>query len=581
MDTTKKLPIGIEGFEEIRTEGFYYVDKTDMIRELLNNWAKVNLFTRPRRFGKSLNMDMLKYFFEYGADPKLFEGLKIEGERELCEQYMGRFPVISVTLKGAAAGNYGEALAMLRSIIGDEAMRFEFLLESGRLTDAEKERYRQLIQIDPEGKQEFAMSLEMLGGSIQLLSQLLCKHYGQKVILLIDEYDVPLDRAQRAGYYEEMAELLRNLFGQALKTNPNLYFAVMTGCLRIAKESIFTGLNNLNVFSVIDVSYAGYFGFSDEEVRDMLAYYGLSEKYKVVREWYDGYRFGNGSVYCPWDVISYVKLLRSDPEAEPRAFWANTSGNEIVRTFLERAGASTRREMEILIDGGTVGKKLNHELTYRELYQNIDNLWSVLFTTGYLTWQGKPDGDVYELKIPNLELKKIYIDQIMEWFKAEAGKDAPKLDALCLAFAAGDAGEAERQFTAYLKKTISIRDTSVRKGKKENFYHGILLGLLSHREDWVIRSNQESGEGFSDILVEIEEENKGIVIEVKYPDGGELDAGCLEALAQIEEKGYEGKLREDGMETVIKYGISCRRKSCRVMAGKEEGGGDVCSDHLF
>ncbi|MCI9485808.1 MAG: AAA family ATPase [Lachnospiraceae bacterium] len=569
MDAMKKLPVGIEGFQELRTEDFYYVDKTGLIRELLNNWGKVNLFTRPRRFGKSLNMDMLKSFFEYGADRELFDGLEIAGERELCERYLGRFPVISITLKGAAARSYGEALAMLRSIIGSEAMRFDFLLESGRLSDGEKDRYRQLIRISSDGRREFAMSSEALGGSLKLLSQLLHKHYGQKVILLIDEYDVPLDRAQRAGYYEEMADLLRILFGQALKTNPNLYFAVMTGCLRIAKESIFTGLNNLNVFSIIDVPFAEYFGFSDGEVRDMLAYYGLGDRYGVMKEWYDGYRFGNGSVYCPWDVISYVKLLRSDPEAEPRAFWANTSGNEIVRTFLERAGASTRREMEVLVDGGTVGKKLNHELTYRELYQNIDNLWSVLFTTGYLTWQGKPDGDVYDLKIPNLELRKIYIDQIMEWFKEEAGRDAPKLDALCLAFAAGDAAAVERQFAAYLRRTISIRDTSVRKNKKENFFHGLLLGLLSHREDWVVRSNQESGVGFSDILVEIEEENRGIVIEVKYPDGGDLEVGCKEALAQIEEKEYEEKLREDGMETVLRYGIACRRKSCRVMLAGE------------
>ncbi len=569
METRKKLPIGIEGFEKIRKEGFYYVDKTGLIRELLDNWAEVNLFTRPRRFGKSLNMDMLKCFFEYGADREIFDGLEIAGERELCERYLGRFPVISITLKGAAARSYGEALAMLRSIVGNEAMRFDFLLESGRLSEGEKDRYRQLIQISSDDRREFAMPSEALGGSLKLLSQLLHKHYGQKVILLIDEYDVPLDRAQRAGYYEEMADLLRILFGQALKTNPNLYFAVMTGCLRIAKESIFTGLNNLNVFSIIDVPFAEYFGFSDGEVRDMLAYYGLGDRYGVMKEWYDGYRFGNGSVYCPWDVISYVKLLRSDPEAEPRAFWANTSGNEIVRTFLERAGASTRREMEVLVDGGTVGKKLNHELTYRELYRNIDNLWSVLFTTGYLTWQGKPDGDVYDLKIPNLELRKIYIDQIMEWFKEEAGRDAPKLDALCLAFAAGDAAAVERQFAAYLRRTISIRDTSVRKNKKENFFHGLLLGLLSHREDWVVRSNQESGVGFSDILVEIEEENRGIVIEVKYPDGGDLEVGCKEALAQIEEKGYEEKLREDGMETVLKYGIACRRKSCRVMLAGE------------
>ncbi len=563
----KKLPIGIENFEKLHTEDFYYVDKTGMIEELLNCWGEVNLFTRPRRFGKSLNMSMLKCFFQYSGDKTVFEGLKITENKELCEKYMGKFPVISITLKGVNSRNFEGARAMLRSTIGREALNFYFLSESDRLTEGERLQYAQLAEVDTSNQRGFSMSDEVLEDSLLILSKLLYKHYGQKVILLIDEYDVPLDKAQQAGYYDEMINLIRNLFGQALKTNDGLYFAVLTGCLRIAKESIFTGLNNFNVMSITDNFCDEHFGFSDKEVKDMLEYYGFGEKYDLVKEWYDGYRFGDTDIYCPWDVINYVKILCSDSNAYPKAFWLNTSGNDIIRKFIQVAGPGTRREIERLIDGDTIQKKMNQELTYRDLYNHTDNLWSVLFTTGYLTQHGKTEEDVYQLVIPNLEIRKIFIQQVQEWFQEEARKDAPKLDRFCEAFATGDAQGIEEQFNAYLRKTISIRDTGVRKKKKENFYHGILLGLLSHREDWDVSSNMESGDGYSDILVEIEDRNIGFVIEVKYPDSGNLEAGCQDALKQIEETGYETRLKEDGIETIYRYGIACYKKKCRVCLG--------------
>ncbi len=564
MRELKKLPLGIEDFVKIRKEGFYYIDKTGLIKELLNNWGEANLFTRPRRFGKSLNMNMLKTFFEYGCDARLFAGLEIEEEKELCKTYMGRFPVISVSLKDVGALNYETARELLCSVIGNEALRFGFLLESRVLSEKEKELYSQLIRIDASNRKGFIMPDAVLANSLLTLSGLLKKHYGKEAIVLIDEYDVPLDKAQQAGYYDEMVTLLRNLFSRVLKSNDSLYFAVLTGCLRLAKESIFTGLNHLNVLSITNVRYDGHFGFSAREVRQMLEYYGFEDKYAQVQEWYDGYRFGNADVYCPWDVVNYVNLLRADPDAEPEAFWVNTSGNEIIRRFIRIAKPGTRREIERLIEGGCVARRIKQDLTWRDLYTSIDNLWSVLFMTGYLSPRGKAEDGVYQLAIPNLAIRKIFIDQILEWFHEEVGKDAPGLDAFCKAFAAGDAQEVEKRFCAYLQKTISIRDTGVRKGRKETFYHGILLGLLSHREEWDIDSNAESGEGYCDILVETGESGIGIVVEVKYPENGNLEAGCEEALKQIREKGYESRLKEDGMSQILSYGIACWKKGCRV-----------------
>lgn len=564
LNSKVKLPIGIEDFEEIRTEGFYYVDKTGLIKELLESGGKVNLFTRPRRFGKSLNMNMLKYFFEYGCDASLFDGLAIQEEQSLCDAYMGKYPVISISLKDVSAETFDDACSMLRSVIGNEAMRFLFLKHSEQLTPEEKSRYGQLIAIDPTARQGFAMSQEIMMDSLWTLVNLLRKHYRQKAIVLIDEYDVPLDKAQHSGYYDEMVGLIRTLFSRVLKSNPNLHLAVLTGCLRIAKESIFTGLNNLRVLSITDVEYDEYFGFTDAEVRDMLHYYLLDDKYELIKTWYDGYRFGNTDVYCPWDVINYCAKLRADTDVAPRAFWVNTSGNDIIRTFLHKAGPAARRELETLINGGSVSKKIRLELTYRDIYQNMDNLWSVLFTTGYLTQCNSTDGRTFQLVIPNLEIREIFTEQFYEWFQEEARRDTPKLDAFCAAFPLADAETIETLFTAYLRKTISIRDTSVGKDKKENFYHGILLGLLSHREDWIVSSNAESGTGFSDILIEIEDSSVGIVIEIKYPDNGNLEAGCQDALSQIEEKDYTERLLQNGMETIIKYGIACYKKSCKV-----------------
>ena len=566
MEKKVKLPIGIENFKEIRTENFYYVDKTGLIAELLNNSGKVNLFTRPRRFGKSLNMSMLKYFFAYGCDKTLFDGLEIAKDQEVCEKYMGKYPVISITLKSVCAMTCQKARGMLCSVIGSEAMDFLFLKESSKLSDEEKDWYKQLVHLDQTGQTEFIMSDEVLANSLRNLMKLLQKHYDQQVILLIDEYDVPLDKAQQYGYYDEMADMIRGLFGQVLKGNDSLKLAVLTGCLRVAKESIFTGLNNLQVFSITNLQFDEHFGFSDTEVKAMLDYYGMEDKLAAAKEWYDGYRFGNMDVYCPWDVINYCSESRFDMDALPRSFWINTSGNDIIRKFIRQATPVTRTELERLISGETVTKKINQELTYRDLYKSIDNLWSVLFTTGYLTQREKQGTDIYKLAIPNLEIRQIFIEQILEWFQEEVRRDTPKLDAFCAAFPRADAQAVEEQFNAYLNRTISIRDTCVRKDMKENFYHGILLGLLSHREDWLVDSNPESGDGYSDILVELYEERIGIVIEVKYSDGGDLETGCRNALEQIKRNRYEDRLVQDGMETIISYGIACFRKQCRMYA---------------
>lgn len=566
MELKKKLPIGIENFKEIRTEGFYYIDKTGLIRELLKNWAKVNLFTRPRRFGKTLNMSMLKHFFEIDCDSTLFEGLAISKEKALCEAYMGKFPVISISLKGVSGLTFEQARSMMCSVMGIEALRFQFLLESEKLSDSEKRIYEQMIEIDETGKESFAMSDATLMNSLKNLSILLEKHYGQKAVLLIDEYDVPLDKAMQNGYYEEMVNFIRSLLGQALKTNDSLKFAVLTGCLRVSKESIFTGLNNFKVLSITDVAFDEYFGFTDEEVRVLLGYYGFLSHYDVIKEWYDGYQFGNVDVYCPWDVICYCDKLRTDEEAQPEAFWLNTSGNDIVRHFIEKADTGTaKREIERLLEGEPIRKEIHPEVVYKDLYSSIENIWSILFMTGYLTQQGKPYGDEYQLVIPNLEIRKIFTKQIMEFFRDTVQKDGAMLDAFCEALKSGNAVDVEKQFQGYLKKTISIRDTFVKKTLKENFYHGILLGILGFKSKWGVFSNKESGEGYSDIFIEIDDEDIGIIIELKYSEDADLDAACERALEQIEKNQYEEQLRDAGMGTILKYGIACYKKRCKVM----------------
>ena len=560
----KKLPVGIEFFDELLSQKFYYVDKTGLIIDLLHNWGKVNLFTRPRRFGKSLNMSMLKTFFEIGCDPVLFDGLKISQEEQLCQQYMGQFPVISISLKGVDGLTFKSACAALKSIIGTEAMRFQFLAESVKLSQKEKELYAQLVQIDSKNRGVYAMSEEILAQSLQNLSLLLAKHYGKQVILLIDEYDVPLDKAFQYGYYDEMVALLRAVFGNVLKTNPNLYFAVLTGCLRVSKESIFTGLNNLKVLTITDTRFDEYFGFTDAEVRRILEYYDLSEHYADVKNWYDGYQFGKTDIYCPWDVICYCDQLCADSSALPQDYWSNTSGNAIVRRFIDKANMKTRNEIEQLISGEEILKEIYQELTYSELDNSIENLWSVLFTTGYLTQHGTDGDDRYHLAIPNQEIRKLFVRQIREWFRESAGNDSVKLDAFCSAFLKKDSTKIEELFGDYLWNTISIRDTAVSRQRKENFYHGILLGLLGYQNDWLIKSNAESGIGYSDILIEVPENRTGIVIEMKYAEDGNLQAACTEALKQIHEKQYAAKLEEDGMRTIIKYGIACYKKDCKV-----------------
>lgn len=564
MSYKKKLPIGVDSFSKLIRQNFYYIDKTDLLMNLLNNWAEVNLFTRPRRFGKSLNMSMMQTFFEIGCDKTLFDGLKISEEKELCQEYMGQFPVISVSLKGVEGQNFQEALAAMKWIIGQEALRFRFLLDSSRLSAEDKEIYRQLIEVGKGESGLFIMSNDTLGASLKILSDLLCRHYGKGVILLIDEYDVPLDKAFQYGYYDQMVSLLRIVFGNVLKTNSSLYFAVLTGCLRISKESIFTGLNNLKTLTITNAQFDEYFGFTDKEVREMLSYYELEEHYETMKEWYDGYRFGKTDVYCPWDAINFCDDLRADDEAYPQNYWSNTSGNAIVHRLLNKADSVTKNEIENLIAGNEIIKEIHQELTYSELDQSVENLWSVLFTTGYLTQRGRVDGRKYRLAIPNREIRELFITQIREWFRQTSRNDTGTLETFCQAFPQKNAAKIEELLNEYLWHTISIRDISGRE-KKENFYHGILLGLLRYKENWLIKSNAESGEGYSDILIEIPESRTGIIIEIKYAEGAAFDLSCHKAVEQIREKHYDAILLEDGMENIIKYGIAFYKKRCKVL----------------
>ena len=560
MAGLKKLPIGIENFEKMRREDFYYVDKSHVIEQLLTQWGKVNLFTRPRRFGKSLNMSMLQSFFEIGKDKTLFDGLRISDNQELCEEYQGKFPVVSVSLKGINGATYEEARRFLIKTINEEARRLSVLSDSTELDETDHELLTQLKKKE--------MTNDSLVYSIRELTELLEKHYGSKVIVLIDEYDVPLAKANENGYYDEMVLLIRNLFENALKTNSSLKFAVLTGCLRIAKESIFTGLNNFKVYSITDKSFDETFGFTDAEVRELLRYYGQEKYYETVKEWYDGYRFGNVDVYCPWDVINFCSDHLADPGLEPKNYWANTSGNSVISHFIDSVGKPqklTRMELEQLVNGGIVQKEINFELTYKELYSSIDNLWSTLFMTGYLTQRGEPSGNRYNLVIPNREIRNIITNHILKMFKENVKDDGKTVSDLCDALLNQNPEKVELIFTEYMKKTISIRDTFARKPTKENFYHGLLLGILGFKENWSVMSNRESGDGFGDILIRIEDEDVGIVIEVKYADDGNLQGECEKALQQIIDIRYTEALEQEGIHTIIKYGIACYRKKCKVL----------------
>ena len=571
MRNRKKLPIGIDSFEKIIRHNFYYVDKTEMITELLHNWGEVNLFTRPRRFGKSLNMNMLQSFLEIGCDKSLFNGLKVSREKELCEEYMGKFPVISLTLKNVEGLNFESARKSLKNTLGMEAWRLSALAESSRLTEEEKNSYKALTVVDDHG--DFKMSDATMEKALLILTVLLEKHYGKKAVLLIDEYDVPLAKANENGYYDEMVLLIRNLFENVLKTNHSLKFAVLTGCLRVAKESIFTGLNNFKVYSITDVDFDENFGFTDDEVKELLHYYGQDTHYETVKEWYDGYRFGNVDVYCPWDVINYCSDHIANQECAPKNYWVNTSGNDVIHRFINsiyEPQKLTKLELEHLVNGGSVQKEISQEMTYKELYSSIDNLWSTLFMTGYLTSRSNTDGNRYDLVIPNREIRNIITEHILKLFKENIKQDGQKVNAFCDALLTEKADVAEKLFSDYMQKTISVRDTFVQKPTKENFYHGILLGILGFKENWLVTSNRESGDGFSDIMIQVGDSEVGIVIEVKYANDGNLEAECKKALKQIDDTGYAEALHQDGICKILKYAIACYKKTCKIMLEAEK-----------
>lgn len=563
MKELKKLPIGEEFFGNIRTKGFYYIDKTRFIAELLKTRGSVNLFTRPRRFGKSLNIDMLKSFFEIGADRTLFEGLEIEKERDLCSQYMGKYPVISISLKDVSGGDFQTAFDAFCTVVSEEAARFDYLLESDRLTRYDKAKLIRLIEEELE-------KAAHLHNSLKLLTMLLHKHYGIPAIVLIDEYDVPLDKAYQNGYYPQMVELIRSIFSQALKTNKNLEFAIVTGCLRIAKESIFTGLNNFKVRTISDVQFAEYFGFTDDEVKTMLSYYGLEDKFALLKEWYDGYRFGNRDVYCPWDVINQCDKFLHNPNAPMEGHWENSSSNGIIQTMIENSTATTKAQIEALISGHEVEKVLVPELTYTDLDSKDEEirqtyLWSVLLATGYLTQAGMSQNGLQKLVIPNKEVQGIYEKKIRSWFKIKIISNTERWRKFCIAVKSGDAAGVQELFNSFMADSISIRDTCVKKRMKENFYHGMLLGLLQAEESWIVKSNRESGIGYLDIQLEVPTERTGCVIEVKYAEQGAFDSACQEAMRQIDECGYVALLKQDGMERIHKFGIACYKKSCKVI----------------
>ncbi len=564
MNATLKLPVGIENFEEIRKEGFYYIDKTSLIEQLLNQWAKVTLFTRPRRFGKTLNMSMLRYFFSIGTDKTLFDGLYIAQRHELCEAYMGKYPVIFLTLKGAEGLTFAAAKSQLVNLIADEASKYSFLQTSSKLTAAEKEQYAALIAMQ-NGK--YTMDDDSLAAALKKLSELLYKHYGQKAVILLDEYDVPLDKAFQNGYYQEMVSLIRAIFGNALKTNDYLKFAVLTGCLRVSKESIFTGLNNFKVLSITDMRLDEQFGFTEAEVKKLLQHYHLEEHLAETKAWYDGYRFGNADIYCPWDVINHVDLLRFDAGAEPQSYWSNSSGNDLVKRFINKASRQTKDELETLVAGGSITKQIHQELTYDELDSTIDNLWSVLFTTGYLTLASKESQGNYTLKIPNKEIRQVYKYQIQEWFKSSLKRDSQKLEVFWCDLETGNAAAVEKYITSILSNSISIFDIKGKDDTRENAYHMLLLALLATNPNWLTHSNIEAGIGFADLIVKTENPDAGIIIELKHAQSyNAMEKACANALAQINDKQYAQYLLNDDRYDVLAYGIAFHKKKCRVVA---------------
>ena len=566
MADLKRLPVGMDDFKEIRKSEFYYIDKTKLIEQVLENWSKVNLFTRPRRFGKTLNMSMLKWFFEIGTDTTFFDGLYISKNQALCEEYMGKYPVVLLSLKSVEGLTFEEARASLCELIAGEVRRFKFLEKSDRLDDDEKNAYHDLIFIQNLKEAILGTKLKF---SLKKISELLYKHYGQKAIILIDEYDVPLDKAFQHGYYREMVTLIRGLFGEAFKTNDFLQFAVLTGCLRISKESIFTGLNNFKVYAANDLRYDEAFGFTNEEVKQLLADYYLEEHFAEVKEWYDGYHFGNADIYCPWDVINYVDDLVFDPKARPKAYWINSSGNDLVKRFIDKADMTTRDEIEELIAGHAVKKRIRMDLTYDEVDNTIDNVWSVLFTTGYLTREGREMDGIYRLIIPNKEVREVFVLQISEWFNRVVANDRASTEKINRGFLEGNVEDIQQELTHFLGESISVLDTKARNEEKEIFYHGILIGILKNNANWAVRSNRESGDGYADILIKPKNPDTGIVIELKYARSfKELDQACERALEQIKDRRYDEALREDGRNEVLAYGIAFWKKRCKVVVDK-------------
>ena len=564
MDEFLKLPVGIDNFEKIRRNGFYYVDKTSLIEQLFSSWGEVNLFTRPRRFGKTLNMSMLKYFFEIGTDRSLFDGLHISSNEKICSEHMGKYPVIFLSLKNAEGLNFDTAKYQMVELIAREAERFPFLAKDTNLSDRDREKYRVLTAF-ADG--HYQMSDDVLCGSLQTLSELLYKHFNQKTVILIDEYDVPLDKAFQHGYYREMVALIRALFGRALKTNEALAFAVLTGCLRVSKESIFTGLNNFKILSITDSRFDEQFGFTDKEVQKLLADYHLEARFSETKEWYDGYRFGNVDVYCPWDVINHIDRIKDDPNARPEAYWINTSGNDLVKRFVDKTNRTTRNEIEQLIAGNAIEKMLRLDLTYDEIDNSIENLWSVLFTTGYLTQAGMTEDGAYRLVIPNREIREVFKMQIQEWFKKSIFSNTEQLTAFWKAFEEGNTDGVEMYLNRIMSNSISVFDIKTGEGKKEISYHNLLVGILTGNADWLVKSNVEAGEGFADIIVETEDPNAGIVVELKYTkDYDEMEQACRAALDQINDRRYQEYLLNDGRKDITLYGIAFCKKRCKAMA---------------
>lgn len=566
-----KLPVGIDNFEKIRRNGFYYIDKTRLIEQLFSNWGEVNLFTRPRRFGKTLNMSMLKSFFEIGADAALFDGLYISGNKQLCDEHMGKYPVIFLSLKNGEGLDFAAAKYQMAELIGTEARRFSFLQNSDALDAYDREIYCSLCKMN-DG--QYAMEDNMLYASLQILSKLLYKHYGKKTVILIDEYDVPLDKAFQHGYYREMVALMRTMFGKALKTNDALQFAVLTGCLRVSKESIFTGLNNFKILSITDTRFEEQFGFTDEEVKKLLTYYHVENRFSETKEWYDGYRFGNVDVYCPWDVINHVDRIKDDQGARPEAYWINTSGNDLVKRFVDKAGKTTRNEIERLIAGEVIEKQIRLDLTYDEIDSSIDNLWSVLFTTGYLTYTGIGEDGTYRLIIPNKEVREVFRLQIQEWFKRSIFSNTEQLQSFWNAFEEGNTEIMEKYLNKVLSNSVSAFDTKARNGEKESSYHNLLLGILTGNAGWLVKTNVEAGEGFADIIVETDDPDAGVVVELKYvKEFREMEQACRKALEQIRDRRYQEYLQNDDRQDILLYGITFCKKRCRVVAEKMKAPG--------